>query len=269
MQGIRFFIENTTNGLADGMTILVRELMKSGMQGCTVGHDQESSLVILAHHQVHFDIPYALSGFNNSGAVLYGDSTRNNTPRIAPETSFTPSMSMAEVLVQSLKGLIRALVTMLTSPNPLIEAFVANRAEAGFFAPNANQFRAPFLDLKPLNGHLFHAIVEFKGFGFVGMAFSRLALGISGAITTCCGTSLSRIAPKFPADGRRMYTDLLGDCFLTPTRLEEGLNLIPLFKTELGVVFRHRQSKDCTTWSNDKMPSKAFYRLFLKIALIS
>jgi hypothetical protein len=56
---------------------------------------------------------------------------------------------------------------------------------------------------------------------------------------------------------------------LTPTRLEEGLNLIPLFKTELGVVFRHRQSKDCTTWSNDKMPSKAFYRLFLKIALIS
>jgi hypothetical protein len=62
-------------------------------------------------------------------------------------------MPMTEVLVQSLKGLIRAFVTMLTSPNPLIEAFVANRAVAGFFAPNDNQFRAPFLDLKPLNGH--------------------------------------------------------------------------------------------------------------------
>jgi hypothetical protein len=118
--------------------------------------------VILAHHQVHFDIPYALSGLNNSGAVLYGDSTRNNTPRIAPETSFTPSMSMVEVLVQFLEGLIRVLVTMLTSPNPLINGFVANGAKAGFIAPNANQFRAPYLDLKPLNGHLLHAIIEFK-----------------------------------------------------------------------------------------------------------
>jgi hypothetical protein len=206
MQGIRFFVENTTNGLADGMTILVRKLMETGMQGCTVGHDQESALAILAHHQVHFDIPYALSGLNNSGVVLYGDSTRDNTPRIAPEASFTPTICPW-------------------------------RRSSGFFTPNANQFRAPFVDLKPLNGHLFHAIAKFKGFGFVGMAFSRHALGISGAITTCRGTSLSRIAPKFPADGRRMYTDLLGDCFLTPTRLEEGLNLIPLFKTELGVVF--------------------------------
>ena len=70
MQGIRFFVENTTNGLVN---------------------------CILAHHQVHFDIPYALSGLNNSGAVLYGDSTRDNTPRIAPEASFTPTMPMAEV----------------------------------------------------------------------------------------------------------------------------------------------------------------------------
>jgi hypothetical protein len=134
MQGIRCFEENTTNGLANG---------------------------ILAHHQVHFDIPYAFPGLNNSGAVLYRDSTRDNTPRIPPEASFTPSMPMAEVLVQSLIGLIRALVTMLTSPNPLIEALVANRAKAGFIAPNANQFRAPFVDLKPLNGHLLHAIIKF------------------------------------------------------------------------------------------------------------
>jgi len=45
-----------------------------------------------------------------------------------------------------------------------------------FFAPNANKLRAPFLSLKPLNGHLLHAIIEYKGFGFVGMAFRRLAL---------------------------------------------------------------------------------------------
>ena len=69
MQGIRCFVENTTNGLVNGMTFLVRKLMKSGMQGCTVGRDQESALVILAHHPDYFDIPYAFPGLNNSGAV--------------------------------------------------------------------------------------------------------------------------------------------------------------------------------------------------------
>jgi hypothetical protein len=145
----------------------------------------------------------------------------------------------------------------------LIEKLVAIGAMAGFIAPNASQLRAPFIDLKSLNGHLFHAIVKFKGFGFVGMAFSRLALGISGAITTCCGASSSRIAPKFPADGRRMYPDLLGDFFLTPTCLEESLHLVPLFKTELGVVFFHLQCRDCTARSNGiKSPLRPFCRFF-------
>jgi hypothetical protein len=115
-----------------------------------------------------------------------------------------------------------------------------------FFAPNANQFRAPFLCLKPLNGHLLHTIIEFKGFGFGGMAFRRLALGISSAVTTCCGASSCHIASKFPADGRMMYPNLLGDFFLASSGLKGGLNLIPLFKTELGVVFFHVQFKDCT-----------------------
>jgi hypothetical protein len=172
-------------------------------------------------------------------------------------------MTVAGFLVQSLEGAVSALITMLTRPYPLIEAFVAHRTKAGFFAPNANQFRAPFLSLKPLNGHLLHAIIEFKGFGFVGMAFRRLALGISGAVTTCCGASSCRIAPKFPADGRRMYPNLLGDFFLAPSGLKEGLNLIPLFKTELGVVFFHVQCKDCTARSNGiKGPQRPFCRLF-------
>ena len=150
MQGIGCFVENTTNRLAYG---------------------------ILSHHQVHFDIPYAFPGLNNSGSVLYGDATGDDASRIASETSLTPSMTVAEFLVQSLEGAVSALVTMLTLPYPLIEAFVAHRTKAGFFAPNANQFRAPFLSLKPLNSDLLHAIVEFKGFGFVSMAFCRLAKG--------------------------------------------------------------------------------------------
>ena len=140
---------------------------------------------------------------------------------------------------------------------------MAKWAKSGFIAPNTNQFRALFIDLKTLNGHSIHAIVEFKGVGIVGMLFSRLALGISGAVTTCCGASSCRIAPKFPADGRRMYADLLGDFFMTPTCLQEGLNLIPLFKTELGVVFFHVQCKDCTARSNGiKGPQRPFCRLF-------
>ena len=71
---------------------------------------------------------------------------------------------MAEFLVQSLEGAVSALVTMLTRPYPLTDAFVANRAKTGFFAPNANQIRVPLIDLKPLNSDLLHAIVEFKGF---------------------------------------------------------------------------------------------------------
>jgi len=191
------------------------------MQSCADGHDQERTLEILAHHQDHLDIPYMLSGFNNSGFVLYEDSTGDYTPSIASETSFTPFMPMAEVLVQSLEGAVISLVAMLTRPYPLKEAFVTNRAKVGFFAPNANQFRTPFTDLEPLNGELLHAIVEFEGFGFVGMAFRRIALGISGAITTCCGSSSRRIAPKFPAYGPRMYRILLGDFFLAPSGLRE------------------------------------------------
>jgi hypothetical protein len=163
MQGIRCFVENTTNGLAYG---------------------------ILANHQVHFDIPYAFPGLNNCGSVLYGDATGDDASGIASETSLTPSMTVAKFLVQSLEGAVSALVTMLTCPYPLIEAFVAHRTKAGFFAPNANQFRAPFLSLKPLNGHLLHRSIEFKGFGFVGMALRRLALRISSAVTTCCGSSI-------------------------------------------------------------------------------
>ena len=140
-------MENTTNGLAK---------------------------VIHAHYQVHFDIPYALPGLNNSGSVLYGDSTGDYTPRIASGPSFAPSMPRTKVLAQSLEGLMRALVAMLTHPYPLIETFVANAVKAGFMVPNANPFRAPFIDPKPLDGHLLHSIIEFMGFGIVGMAFSRL-----------------------------------------------------------------------------------------------
>ena len=37
--------------------------------------------VILAHHQVHFDIPYGLNGLNISGFVLYADATGDDTSR--------------------------------------------------------------------------------------------------------------------------------------------------------------------------------------------
>jgi len=105
---------------------------------------------------------------------------------------------------------------------------------------------------------LLHAIVEFKSFGLVGMAFRRLALGISGAVTTCCGASSSRIAPKLPAYGRRMYPNLLGYFFLAPSSLRDGLNLIPLFKTELGVVFSYAMHRLYRSYKRHKRSSEAF-----------
>jgi len=73
------------------------------------------------------------------------------------------------------------------------------------FSPNANQLRAPFIDLKPLNGNLLHAIIEFSSIGFVGMAFGLLVMGISSAITTRSGAASSLIGPKFTANGPSTY----------------------------------------------------------------
>jgi hypothetical protein len=75
---------------------------------------------------------------------------------------------------------------ILTSPYPLIEAFVGKRAKAGFFAPKANQYRAPIINLNPLNSHLLHTNNEFNSFSLEDIAFCRLALGGSGAATTGC-----------------------------------------------------------------------------------
>ncbi|MBU6159329.1 MAG: hypothetical protein KGP35_09935 [Bacteroidetes bacterium] len=47
-------------------------------------------------------------------------------------------------------------------------------------------------------------------------------------------------------------------------RLDKGFNLIPLYQTKLFVNFRHRQSKDCTTRSND---SHLFLKLHLSVKL--
>ena len=75
MQRIRFFVEITTNGLAN---------------------------IILAHHQVHFVIAYALNGLNISWFFLYADATGDDTPRISSEACFVPSMPMTKVLIQNL-----------------------------------------------------------------------------------------------------------------------------------------------------------------------
>jgi len=81
-------------------------------------------------------VPQRLCRYRRLGyardTVLIGDSTGDDTLRIAPETSLTPSMTMAEFLAQSLEGEVSALVTMLTCPYPLIEAFLAHRAKTGF-----------------------------------------------------------------------------------------------------------------------------------------
>jgi hypothetical protein len=117
------------------------------MKCCLSGHYYENLLVIIALHQVHFNITYSLSGLNISRVVHYRYLTRDNSPRVAFENFFTSCIRVAEVLAQSFECLIRALVIMLTSPNPLIEAFLPNRATIEYFVPNANQPKALFIVL--------------------------------------------------------------------------------------------------------------------------
>jgi hypothetical protein len=113
-----------------------------------------------------------------------------------------------------------------------------------------------------LNGDLLHAIVEFKDFGFVGMAFRRLV----GHFWRCNNLLWGLLVPycaEIPFRWSKDVPQLLGDFFLAPSGLEEGLNLIPLFKTDLGVVFFHLQCKDCTPRLNGiKGPQRPFCRLF-------
>lgn len=80
--------------------------------------------MILGTHQVHFDIPYALTGLINGEAVINRDSIGDHVPRIASESSFTSSMPVTEALVQSLR-VDELLVNMHTRPNILIKEFVA------------------------------------------------------------------------------------------------------------------------------------------------
>lgn len=142
-----------------------------------------------------------------------------------------------------------AFIAMLTYPFLLIKAFVANRAKAGFLAPNDHQFLDPFSGLAPLNDHFIHAVIEFKGLGFVVMTLRRLASDITSTITNHQLATLTRITPKSPADGRGMLTNSFADSLLNPSRLEQGLNLIHQFKPILDVVF-FCNAKDCVPHSN-------------------
>jgi hypothetical protein len=120
---------------------------------------------------------------------------------------------------------------------------MAKWAKSGFIAPNTNQFRALFIDLKTLNGHSIHAIVEFKGVGIVGMLFSRLALGISGAIITCWCDRFERYCAVIPCRWSKEVPQFVGRFLFGSLRPEGGLTLMPLFKTELGVVFLISKAK--------------------------
>jgi hypothetical protein len=165
-------------------------------------------------------------------------------------------------------ALIRSFVAMLTLPYPLIDGFNAHRAFTRFIPYNTDQFRAPFFMGKPFYSLLFHRSHKFYHFGLMPVSTISFPLGLFSHVFTGCFPCFGNISFHFSTDRRRMNAYFPGSHFLFHSRFLKGLNLIPLAQTELSLVFKHKQSKVCTTWSNDKMPLKAFYRLFLKIALI-
>jgi hypothetical protein len=55
---------------------------------------------------------------------------------------------------------------------------------------------------------------------------------------------LRNVSAQFPANSRRMHSDLISDNFLYNYCLKKGFNLIPLYQTELCEVFRQSNPKN-------------------------
>jgi hypothetical protein len=225
--------------------------------------------MVLTHHLINFKISSTDFFLHNIGTFFNWNSTMNSTPSALSGTTLTSASTMFQKVINLLMWLICSFVSMFTLPYQLIQRFYAHRAFTGFVVFNVNELRSPLFICKPLNGLLLHWLGNFNQLLCIPMLLICFTLGILSKIITRCSSSFSNIAVQFSTNCRGLITNFQGYYFLFHSRLEESLNLIPLDQTEVIVFFRHKQSNDCTTQSNDKMPLKAFRHFFLKIAIIT
>ena len=154
---------------------------------------------------------------------------------------------------------------MFTPPNPPVKNFVTDRT----ISRSADKLRTPFLINEQCSRSFLQLRVKLDQFWLFLVSCLRLFLGSLSRVKASCPSSGSNISVQFPRNSRGMNPDLHGNKLLFHSSLIKGFNLIPLYQTELGVIFCHRNAKIALLGQTAKSPKKLLCRLFLKIALIS
>lgn len=225
--------------------------------------------MVFTHHKIYFDIARTKSFLNNLRSLFNRNPVRNDASAIFSGSAFPSSFTMFKQLINSLIAFIRTFITVFTLPYPVIQTFYTNRAFTGSMAFNTHNFRTPLFMRQPFYRLLFHRLGKLHQLRLLMVPLLRSSLSAQRHIFDSKSASLGDIPVQLSANRRGMNPNFLSNPFLVHSSLKKGLNLVSLYQTELCVFLRHKQSKDCATQSNDKMPLKAFCHLHSKIALIS
>ena len=167
----------------------------------------------------------------------------NNTSDILSGTAFTSAFTMPQKVVDLLKRFVSCLDTMLTLLYPLIKRLSAHRTLACFNTFNTNKFRAPLFIIQPFYRLLLYGMGKLDHFRLKLMALVHFTLGILSKILTSCPTSFGSIAVQLSTYDRRKNTNFLSNHFLFHSSLKKGLNLLPLYQSEVSVIFCHSNQK--------------------------
>jgi hypothetical protein len=163
----------------------------------------------------------------------------NNASAILSGTAFT----MPQKIVDLLKGFISSFVAMLTLPYLFIQRLSAHSKFARFNTFNTNKFRAQFFMFQPFYRLFLHGMGKLYHFRLKLMTMVRFTLSILWHINTGCSAPFGNIAVQLSTYGKRINTNFLSNHFLFHSILNKGLNLIPLYQTEVSVIFCNSNQK--------------------------
>lgn len=192
--------------------------------------------MVLAHHKINFHITWPYSLIHNFRPLFNRNSIGNHTAAIFSITSLSSS-TVFEVQIYSFLRFICQFIAMLRLPYPLIKPFNAHRTLTSLITSKTNQLRAPLVNRQPVNSLLLHRFIKLNKLGLELVAKILSTLRIRGQIRLCHPSALSGIPFEFSTNRRWINSQILSNIFLFHSSLNKGFNLIPLYQTELSVIF--------------------------------
>ena len=210
--------------------------------------------MILSNHEIDFNVSQTGSTVHDLGPLRDRCTSGDDTPGLLPIASFMASTPVFQVKVKPFESFFPLSVPVFGVPDPLVKALMADRTFSRLNSLFADDLRTPFLVLEHLSRIFLHLVVKLQQLGLDLMTLIGFRLGSLCLVEACIPTSSGRISPQLPRDGRGMDSDLLGYKFLLDSCLEKGFNLIPLYQTELGVIFCHRNAKIALLSQTAKSP---------------